>query len=89
MSQENTYKLSDSVIAHVAKALQVAIITGTDIVDNLRIIELTISEDKLVLTADCQENFEANLNSMMNDAENTSSNQESDQESFSDSPFSS
>ena len=33
--KDTTYKLSDEAIAHVAKLLQVAIITGTDIVDNL------------------------------------------------------
>ena len=33
-------KLDDKVIGHIAKVLQVAIITGTDIVDNLRTLEL-------------------------------------------------
>ena len=37
-------KLTDEVIAHIAKQLQLAILTGTDIVDNLRIIKL--QEDK-------------------------------------------
>ena len=34
-----TTKLSDNAIAHIAKIVQVAILTGTDIVDNLRMAE--------------------------------------------------
>ena len=33
-------KLNDEVIAHIAKQLQLAILTGTDIIDNLRMITL-------------------------------------------------
>ena len=36
-------KLSDEVIGHIAKQLQIAILTGTDIVDNLRMIDLHLS----------------------------------------------
>ena len=73
MTTENTYKLSDSVIAHVAKALQVAIITGTDIVDNLRLMDLAVADGELVLTPDCEENFEANLTAMLQDAPSSDS----------------
>jgi hypothetical protein len=44
------YKFSDDVIAEIAKQLQVAILTGTDVVDNLRLIEVTLNEGKLSLT---------------------------------------
>jgi hypothetical protein len=39
---ENTaeYILSDSVIAHVAKLLQLAILSGTDVIDHLRMMRL-------------------------------------------------
>ena len=73
MTTENAYKLSDSVIAHVAKALQVAIITGTDIVDNLRLMDLIVVNGELVLTPDCEENFETNLNSMLQSVPSTDS----------------
>ena len=36
------YKLDDSVIANIAKLIQIAILTGTDIVDNLRTLSLNI-----------------------------------------------
>lgn len=37
--------LHDSTIAHVAKLVQLAMITGTDIIDHLRMMKLTKSED--------------------------------------------
>ena len=45
-------KLSDEVIGHIAKQLQIAILTGTDIVDNLRMIELHEASGKLYLHPD-------------------------------------
>ena len=42
-------KLSDEVIGHIAKQLQIAILTGTDIVDNLRLIDLHESAGKIYL----------------------------------------
>ena len=48
-----SYKLSDEIISQIAKLIQLAILTGTDVVDNLRMIELTESESDsstLVLT---------------------------------------
>lgn len=60
-------KMSDDLIAHVAKTLQVALITGTDIVDNLRVIELNEKEGQLFLTKDCEENFNKNLETLMSE----------------------
>ena len=34
----NQYNLSDEVITQIAKLVQLAILTGTDIVDNLRMV---------------------------------------------------
>jgi hypothetical protein len=43
---ENTdMKLGDDVIGQVAKLLQLAILTGTDIVDNLRMLRVFYNED--------------------------------------------
>ena len=65
MNITKNYKLSDDVIAHIAKALQIALLTGTDIVDNLRMVELTVANEKLVLSPDCQESFNSNLEAMI------------------------
>tara|TARA_B100000674_G_C37706394_1_gene853050 strand:+ start:331 stop:546 length:216 start_codon:yes stop_codon:yes gene_type:complete len=42
-------KLTDEVIAHIAKQLQMAILTGTDIIDNLRMIKLQEEDGQLFL----------------------------------------
>ena len=72
-----SYRLSDETIGQIAKLLQVAIITGTDIVDNLRTIRLRVGDgEQLEPTADYLENFERNLNRMIETlAEQTNSNQ--------------
>ena len=41
----NEYRLSDEVIAQIAKLIQVAILTGTDVVDNFRMMRVTASSD--------------------------------------------
>ena len=61
-----SYKLSDTSIAQIAKLLQIAILTGTDIVDNLRTIRFKTNEDEsLDPTATYLENFEENLYKMI------------------------
>tara|TARA_B100001094_G_C18188760_1_gene805663 strand:- start:1783 stop:2019 length:237 start_codon:yes stop_codon:yes gene_type:complete len=53
-------RFNDDVIANVAKILQIAILTGTDIVDNLRMVRLSESEDGILAI---HENFKNNLDS--------------------------
>ena len=61
-----TYRLSDQTIGQIAKLLQIAIITGTDVVDNLRTIRLHSSDnEQLDPTPDYLESFEANLSRMI------------------------
>tara|TARA_Y100000310_G_C19965557_1_gene483146 strand:+ start:116 stop:346 length:231 start_codon:yes stop_codon:yes gene_type:complete len=48
-----SYRLSDEIISQIAKLVQLAILTGTDVVDNLRMISVTESESDsniLILT---------------------------------------
>jgi len=61
------YRLSDQTIGQIAKLLQVAIITGTDIVDNLRTIRLLADDGGEFLdpTPDYLENFDKNLNKLI------------------------
>ena len=42
-------KLSDQIIAEISRLLQVAIITGTDVVDNLRSLRLINDSGELYL----------------------------------------
>ncbi len=61
-----SYKLSDQTIGQIAKLLQIAIITGTDIVDNLRTIRLKVNDsEQLDPTQDYLETFEENLSRMI------------------------
>ena len=63
-------KLSDQVIAEICRQLQVAIITGTDVVDNLRLMQLEETEDgTLGLTDEYAVNAEANIQKMLAEAE--------------------
>lgn len=69
MSQQE-HKLSDEFIGQVAKLLQMALITGTNIVDNLRLVRVTTSEDgQIVLTEQYKNNFESNIQKMLDEAE--------------------
>jgi len=61
------YKLNDEVIGQIAKLVQVAIIAGTDIVDNLRTLELVEEENELFLSPEYKVSFENNLKTMMED----------------------
>ncbi len=68
MDEQTSYTLSDDVIAHVAQLLQLAILTGTDIVDNLRMIRLTpLGEglEALKLEPAYKENSDSNVEKMM------------------------
>lgn len=58
-------KLSDEAIGQIAKIVQVAILTGTDVVDNLRMIELKEDNKTLCLTEEYKKAFETNLNKMI------------------------
>ena len=66
-------KLNDEVIAHIAKQLQLAILTGTDIVDNLRMIRLTAENDELYLDPVYEKNAEENEKKMLEEAEKLAS----------------
>ena len=77
MEDQTSYTLSDDVIAHVAQLLQLAILTGTDIVDNLRMIRLTqLGEglSTLRLDPEYKQNSESNVEKMMSEVENYKEN---------------
>ena len=62
-------KLNDEVIAHVAKLLQLGILTGTDIIDHLRMIRLQESEGQLYLDSEYSKIAEENEARMLEEAE--------------------
>lgn len=61
------YKLSDDVLAAMAQSVQLAMLTGTDVVDHLRLLEVepASSGDELVLTADAVDRIKRNVDDML------------------------
>ena len=62
-------RLSDEVIGHIAKVLQLALLTGTDVVDNLRMLRLQNEEGTLNIHPLSQEIFDKSIHEMIADVE--------------------
>lgn len=58
-------KLDDEVIAHIAKTVQLGILTGTDVVDHLRMMVLEESEGRLFLNEEYRTSSEENIDKML------------------------
>ena len=65
-------KLDDSTIGHIAKTLQVALLTGTDIVDNLRQVRLVEEDGVLLIDPEYMDEFNNNLEKLLEEAEKMS-----------------
>jgi hypothetical protein len=77
MTTKTVYTLEDTTIAQIARCLQVAILTGTDIADNLRQLELELKDsDKVGVTDNYQKVFNENIEKLLNQAESTNSDPE-------------
>lgn len=70
--------LSDEVIGHIAKLVQIAILTGTDVVDHLRSVELTqdLETGNLFLTEAYSARADENLERMLSEIEQLGNNSE-------------
>ena len=66
---EKTFQLDDSVVGHLAKILQVALITGTDIIDHMRMVRLSNKESTLFLEEEYQKTFDSSLDVMLKNAQ--------------------
>ena len=70
-------KLHDNTIGHIAKLIQMAILTGTDVIDHLRMLELQEDDNNmLVLQKDYVEVFDNSLQKMIENAVKQKSDQE-------------
>jgi len=65
----DTVTLSDHAIVRVVDLLQLALLTGTDIIDNLRTLRLTVDGDKLVISEADNEAFHAAVQRLQDRAE--------------------
>jgi len=62
-------KLDDNVIAHIARILQVSMLTGTDIIDHMRMIRLICKENSLFLQEEYANIFDGSLDNMLKNAQ--------------------
>lgn len=67
---EETHTMSDELIAHIAKLVQLAILTGTDIVDNLRMVEVVSSDTRqLSLSSEYREVSDSQIEKLLGELE--------------------
>lgn len=64
-NENQEYTMTDETIAQIAKVLQVAILTGTDIVDNLRMAKFVATGDKIEVSPNYAENFNNQLETLL------------------------
>lgn len=58
--------LNDTAIAQIVKLIQMALLTGTDIVDHLRMLTLEVDENqKLVINSEYEKAFNDSIEKMM------------------------
>ena len=71
MDVQDENKFADDVIAEIAKLIQIAILTGTDVVDNLRTLRVAHDSEKeaLVLSDAYKESSEGNIQKLMSELE--------------------
>lgn len=74
--ENKVFKLEDSVVGHIAKVLQVALLTGTDIIDHMRMIRLSDSDQGLVLEEEYKSAFDGSLDTMLENAQQKTSESE-------------
>ena len=72
----NNVKLDDNTIAQIAKCVQIAILTGTDVVDHLRQLELEVKDETVFVTDNYKETFDQNIEKMLNEAVEKASQQQ-------------
>jgi len=65
---KKAYNLDDNVIAEIARLLQVALLTGTDIVDNLRTIKVEREGDLVTLHKTYVNSQTENIERMLSEA---------------------
>jgi hypothetical protein len=61
-------RLHDNTIGHIAKLVQVAILTGTDVIDHLRMVSLTEKDGMLFVEQEYLDVFEDQIQKMLNNA---------------------
>ncbi len=80
---DKTFKFDDTIISTIAKTLQLALLTGTDVVDNLRQIEVQENENgTLSITPNYNSQFEYWVAKLLEELEAHQSSENFTQEEF-------
>ena len=74
--ESTTLKLSDDTIGKIAQSLQMAILTGTDLVDNLRSLRLVETEGVLDPCPEFVKTWDENIQKMLEAAELATTSEE-------------
>jgi len=61
-------RLHDNTIGHIAKLVQVAILTGTDVIDHLRMVTLREEDGMLYVEQEYLDVFEDQIQKMLHNA---------------------
>ena len=61
-------RLHDNTIGHIAKLVQVAILTGTDVIDHLRMMTLREEDGMLLVEQEYLDVFEDQIQKMLHNA---------------------
>ena len=61
-------KFDDSAIAQIVRLIQLGILTGTDVTDQIRTLELEVKDGRIFPSADFLETFEKNLDALQDSA---------------------
>ena len=64
-----SYKLSDSTISQIVQLIQLGILTGTDVSDQMRVMRVVLDKENNAVVPDPEylENFNQNLERMQKD----------------------
>jgi len=74
----SNFKLNDSTIAHIVQLIQLGFITGTDVVDHFRMIQLVSDENgSLHLEPEYEKTQKSNIEKMLSEAAKIKPDQES------------
>lgn len=61
-------RLHDNTIGHIAKLVQVAILTGTDVIDHLRMVSLNEEDGMLLVDQEYLDVFDNQIQKMLSNA---------------------
>ena len=71
-------RLHDNTIGHIAKLVQVAILTGTDVIDHLRMVTLREEDGMLLVEQEYLDVFEDQIQKMLHNAVSQTQNEVED-----------